>query len=42
MLHSMQAVMGTAYTMWSPDDGFDACWRSPAPASPGPATEFDN
>lgn len=23
MLHTMQAVMGTAYTMWSPDDGFD-------------------
>jgi AcrR family transcriptional regulator len=23
MLHTVQAVMGTAYAMWSPDDGFD-------------------
>jgi AcrR family transcriptional regulator len=42
MLHTAQAVMGTAYAMWSPDDGFDRLLQIARDCFARASTGFDN
>jgi len=42
MLHTMQAVMGTAYAMWSPDDGFDRLLETARACFARASNGFDN
>ncbi|QUQ64759.1 TetR/AcrR family transcriptional regulator [Kutzneria sp. CA-103260] len=42
MLHTVQAVMGTAYAMWSPDDGFDRLLEIARACFARASTGFDN